>query len=125
MVFAFLAFWAFGAVLLLTCSALTWSERISVLRTVPVCSRCGYEMTGLSRSAACPECAGTQRRFTAPGVDAARSRGSILLWVAPSAFGVLVPAAMSVMSHVASPRNVIGIALNALAYVACAVLLRV
>jgi hypothetical protein len=125
MVFAFLAFWAFGAVLLLTCSALTWSERISVLRTVPVCAGCGYELTGLARSAACPECAGRGRRFTAPGVDAAKSRGSVVLWAAPSVFGVVVAAAMSVLSHVVSPWNVVGTALNALAFVACSVLLRV
>lgn len=125
MVFAFLAFWAFGAVLLLTCSALTWSERISVLRTVPVCAKCEYELTGLSRSAACPECATTDRRFIAPGIDAARSRASVGLWLTPTLLGLVVSAAMSVLAHIPSPWNVFGIALNAMAFFACAVLLRV
>jgi hypothetical protein len=125
MVFAFLAIWTFGAVLLLTCSALMWSERISVLRTVPVCARCGYELTGLSRSAACPECAARERRFTAPGVDAARSRASVGLWLTPTLIGLIVSGAISVLAHIPTPWNVFGVALNSLAFVACAVLLRV
>ena len=125
MVYAFLVLWAFGAVLALACTALAWSERMSVLRTLPTCAECGYDLVGLARSSKCPECGGTRRRFSAGvkvGVSPVRS---ILLWAAPTIAGLVVSGGVAVWARITAPDNVLGTLACALPFACMGGLLRI
>ncbi len=125
MVFAFFAFWVIGAVLLLACSALVWSERMSVLRTLPACANCAYDLVGLPRGAKCPECGGHWRKFTA-GIETRVSPvKSTMLWGTPLLVGLLASGMVAVGAKIPAPDNALGAIANALPFLAAGALVRI
>jgi predicted RNA-binding Zn-ribbon protein involved in translation (DUF1610 family) len=126
MVFAFLIFWAIGASLLLACCALIYTERLTVLRTVPMCARCGYDVSGLPRTFVCPECGARERTFS-KGFERrqAESRATVSLWAIPTICGLMVTIPLALGSQIASPENVVGIAANTATFLVCGVMSRV
>jgi hypothetical protein len=125
MLVLFFAFWTFGAVLLLTCSALMWSDRISVLRTVPACANCGYSLVGLARTAKCPECGDIWRTFTVGRAHQIASSDSIMLWITPTVAGLIASGSVTAVGRIGTPDNVIGTLTNTLPFLAVGVLLRI
>jgi hypothetical protein len=123
-VIAFFLFWALGAALLISCTALVWSERISVLRTVPTCTACGYDLTGLDLVAQCPECAGMGRMFRSDVHRTGAAGRVTMLWMSPVIAGLFVAGITSVAAHIPSPDNVVGLMANTLPFMGTGALLR-
>jgi hypothetical protein len=118
--------WAFGAALLLLCCALIWSERLSVLRTVPSCAKCGYDVQGLPRDWVCPECGGRERKFSKDlKLRREASRSSVALWAIPTVCGLIATTPLVMLSKAAPPENMIAIAGNTATFIACGVMVRV
>lgn len=124
MIVLFFALWVLGAVLLLTCSALVWSERMSVLRTLPACSKCGYDLAGLPRGAKCPECGGIWRKFTAGVSSRIPTNQSILIWATPTIAGLVASGMVTATARIPAPDNVLGTLACAIPYAATGALLR-
>ncbi len=124
MVLVFFALWILGAVLLLTCSALIWSERMSVLRTVPACAGCGYSLVGLPRSARCPECGGIWRKFTAGVAFQTPPSETILIWAIPTVAGLIIAGIVTVAAKIPAPDNTLGTFASALPFAGVGALLR-
>lgn len=124
MIVLFFALWVLGAVLLLTCSALVWSERMSVLRTLPACAKCGYDLAGLARGAKCPECGGIWRKFTAGVSSRIPTNQTVLIWATPTVAGLAAAGMVTASARIPAPDNVLGTLACAIPYAATGVLLR-
>ena len=125
MILTFFSLWALGAVLLLTCSALVWSERMSVLRTLPACAKCGYDLAGLSRTAKCPECGDIWRTFSAGIATRIPTTQSTLIWAIPTVAGLIAAGMVTVAARIPAPDNVLGMFACTIPYMLTGALLRI
>ena len=125
MILMFFALRALGAVLLLTCSALVWSERMSVLRTLPACAKCGYDLAGLARAAKCPVCGGIWRKFTAGVASRIPTNQSVLIWAIPTVAGLIAAGMVTVSARIPAPDNVLGTLACSIPYAATGILIRI
>lgn len=125
MLVLFFAFWTLGAVLLLTCSALIWSERMSLLRTLPACAKCGYDLAGLSRAAKCPECGGIWRKFTAGVAERTPPNQALFIWAIPTVAGLLGSGMVTVAARIPAPDNVLGTLACTIPFICTGALLRI
>ena len=98
---------------------------MTVLRTLPVCADCKYNLAGLPRGGVCPECGGKWRKFSA-GIDTGVPPvKSIMLWATPLLVGLLTSGMMAVISKIPAPDNALGTVANALPFLGAGVLVRI
>jgi hypothetical protein len=102
-----------------------WEERRRVPKVVPFCSRCGYELTGLSSIERCPECACTEPRAYRSLFESPRRAAALRPCVLVPIFAALPPALVAlVLPGATIDKRLIAFAGVILTYIALAVLLR-